>query len=293
MSMVQDKGLNEGGEHFDTPERLGEILVRIGALSPADVDKIVELQQNSGLPFGQIAIDKNFASQRDVQVALARQFNYVQMLSGDSPNVSSELVLALKPFEKDAETFRFLRGRLMTSLLDKDERTIAITGSENKVGASYVAANLAISMAQLGRRTLLIDTNLRRPRVKRLFGIENSFGLSEVLVGRASASSVIMSNMLENLSILCSGNVPPNPQELLGGRAFKELFEELASIYDVIVADTPGGAHIADASFVWSHCKNVVMVVRQDDSGYDTVAGVADMIDECGANLVGCVLNDF
>lgn len=289
--MAQDNPIKDSGQFYELADRLGDILVEMGAITPSDVDKIVQVQQKTGASFGQIAVERRFVSQRDVQVALSRQFNYAQLLDGDWPNVSKELVIALKPFERDAEVFRFLRGRVVTSHIDKGEPCIAVTGAETKVGTSYVAANLAVSLAQLGRRTLLLDANLRRPRIRRIFAIENKFGLSEVLVGRVSASAVIMSNLVENLSVLCAGNVPPNPQELLGGRQFKDLFEELAGHYDVIVVDTSGGPQIADASFVWSHCRNILLVARRHTSSFDNVQSVADMATECGAKIIGCVLN--
>ena len=291
--MAQDNVIKDSRQFYELADRLGDILVEMGALTPTDVDKIVQVQQKTGASFGQIAVERRFVSQRDVQVALSRQFNYAQLLDGDMPNVSKELVIALKPFERDAEIFRFLRGSVVTSHIDKGEPYIAITGAEAKVGASYVAANLAVSLAQLGRRTLLIDANLRRPRIRRIFGIDNKFGLSEVLVGRVSASAVIMSNLIENLSVLCAGNVPPNPQELLGGRQFKELFEELAGHYEVIVADTTGGPQIADASFVWGHCRNVLMVARRHSSSFDNVQALADMTKDCSAKVIGCVLNSY
>jgi protein-tyrosine kinase len=291
--MAQDNPLKEGGQFYELADRLGDILVEMGALTTGDVDKIVQLQQKTGASFGQIAVERRFVSQRDVQVALSRQFNYAQLLDGDWPNVSKELVIALKPFERDAEVFRFLRGRLVTKVIDKGGSAIAVTGAETKVGASYVAANLAVSLAQLGRRTLLLDANLRRPRIRRIFAIETKFGLSEILVGRVSPSAVIMSNLVENLSVLCAGNVPPNPQELLGGRQFKELYEELAGHYEVLIIDTSGGPQIADASFVWSQCHNVLMVARRHVSQFENVESVADMATECGAQVVGCVLNNY
>jgi chain length determinant protein tyrosine kinase EpsG len=291
--MAQDNPLNDKGQFYELADRLGDILVEMGALTPGDVDKIVELQQKTGASFGQIAVERRFVSQRDVQVALSRQFNYAQLLDGDWPNVSKELVIALKPFERDAEIFRFLRGRLITTVFDKGSNAIAVTGAESKVGTSYIAANLAVSLAQLGRRTLLLDANLRRPRIRRVFAIETKFGLSEVLVGRVSPSAVIMSNLIGNLSVLCAGNVPPNPQELLGGRQFKELYEELAGHYDVMIIDTSGGPQIADASFVWAHCRNVLLIARKHVTQFDSVEGVADMANECGAKLVGCVLNSY
>jgi chain length determinant protein tyrosine kinase EpsG len=293
MKVPQENPIKDGGEFYELADRLGDILVEMGSITPGDVDKIVQVQQKTGASFGQIAVERRFVSQRDVQVALSRQFNYAQLLDGDWPKVSKELVIALKPFERDAEIFRFLRGRIITSHIDKGEPCLAVTGAERMVGASYVAANLAVSLAQLGRRTLLLDANLRCPRIRRIFAIETKFGLSEVLVGRVSPSAVIMSNLIENLSILCAGNVPPNPQELLGGRQFKELFEELSGPYDVIIADTSGGPQIADASFVWSHCRNVLLVARRDVSSFENAQAVADMARECSAKVIGCVLNSY
>ena len=291
MNLADNRSKDD--DYAEMPNRLGDILVEMGALQPSDVDKIIELQQATGASFGQIAVERRFATQRDVQVALSRQFKYSQLLDGDWPNVSKELVIALRPFERDAEVFRFLRGRLINTLFDKGSGGLAITGAEAKVGASYIAANLAVSLAQLGRRTLLIDANLRRPRIRRIFAIDNKFGLSEALAGRVSARAVVMSNLVENLSVLCAGNVPPNPQELLGGRAFKELYEEFASTYETIILDTSGGPQIADSAFVWSQAKNVLLVARRNESQFDNVEGVADMAAECGAKIVGCVLNDF
>jgi Mrp family chromosome partitioning ATPase len=98
---------------------------------------------------------------------------------------------------------------------------------------------------------------------------------------------------MENLSVLCAGNVPPNPQELLGGRKFKELYEELSGNYDTIIVDTSGGPQIADASFVWSQCHNILLVARKNMSQFDNVEGVADLAEETGAKIIGCVLNAF
>lgn len=283
----------DGGQFYKLADRLGDILVEMGAMSPGEVDQVVQVQCESGGSFGQLAVERRFVSQRDVQVALSRQFNYLHLLDGDRPNISSELVIALKPFERDAEIFRFLRGRILTAHIDKGEPWLAVTGAESKVGTSYIAANLAVSLAQLGRRTLLLDANLRRPRLRRLFAIETKFGLSEILVGRVAPSAVIASNLMENLSVLGAGTVPPNPQELLGGRQFEELFDDLAARYDVIIADTTGGAQIADAAFVWRHCRNVLAVARRHASSYEHVRGIAGTATGSGAKVVGCVLNEF
>lgn len=275
-------------------ERIGEILVRMGALAPTDVDRVVELQAKTGGSFGHVAVRQSLVTVDQVRAALAYQFGYVSAQGADIPTgMSNELIMLFDSMGRNAERIRILRSHLMIHHFQNGERTLAVTGVGRGSGASYVAANLATSIAQLGRRVLLVDTNLRAPRLRDLFGIESNVGLSDALAGRASIDSVLMSNLIENMAILPAGTIPPNPQELLGSPRFQELMAQLKTVFGVIILDTCGEEGIADADQVWNESRNVLLVARQGRSRYALAQHMAESVRAMGGNVVGTVINNY
>jgi len=196
---------------------IGAILIDTGRLTPESAERILKLQKEQGLRFGDAAIQLGLLTETDIQRALSRQYDYPYLMPGDD-RVSEEVVAAFKPFSPIVEQLRALRSQLMLRWIDAEagHKTLAVVSAGRGEGRSFTAANLAVVFSQLGERTLLIDADLRNPRQHQLFNLENRIGLSSVLAGRAELpETIVRIPGLIDLSVLPAGATPPNPQELL------------------------------------------------------------------------------
>ena len=273
---------------------IGMVLIEAGRLTPDGAERILRLQREEGLRFGDAAIRLGLLSVADVQFALSRQFHYPYLARGHSA-VSEELVAAYDPFGTRAESLRALRSQLTLRWFDNDpaRKALTIVSAARKEGRSFVAANLAVVFAQLGERTLLIDADLRHPRQHELFGLQNHVGLSAVLAGRGGPETVQHVPSLPKLSVLPAGALPPNPQELLAGPIFPELLHQLAEQVDVILLDSPAAADTADAQILAVRSGAALIVARTNATRMWRVQGVTDSVVQARATIVGSVLNDF
>ena len=279
----------------DADERaIGALLVQAGKLGPEDVDRILQAQRDDGQRFGAAGMALGLLRQADVDFALSQQFDYTYLRRGES-KVSDEVVSAYQPFGRQVEALRALRAELMLRWFDGDpaRKTLAVVSEGAKEGRSYVAANLAVVFAQLGGRTLLIDTDLRNSRQHELFGLDNRVGLSSVLSGRAGPEAIQRIPSLENLSVLPAGALPPNPQELLTRPMFGHLLRELAGHVDMILLDSPPAADSADAQTLAMRAGAALVVVRKNGSRMARVQHVAQSVKRTKCTVVGAVLNDF
>ena len=273
---------------------IGALLMDAGRITPEAAERIIKLQKDKNLRFGEAAIELGLLSEGDIQHALSRQFEYPYLMPGDT-SLSQEVVAAFKPFSPAVERLRALRSQLILRCLgsDSENRSLAIVSPENGEGRSYLAANLAVVFSQLGERTLLVDADLRRPRQHQLFCLGNQPGLSAVLSGRAEPESVIsrIPNLL-GLSVLAAGAVPPNPQELLGRPAFIELLNSINRDFDVVIIDTPAASKYADAQTIAVRAGSTLMLARKNRSSLTEIAELSRNLQQSGASLVGSVLND-
>ena len=273
---------------------IGALLVRAGKLTPAQVNQVLQGQKDSGLLFGDEAIRLGFVRPRDVEQALARQFEYPHLIAGQS-KVRREVVAAYSPLSAEVETFRAIRGQLMASWVASrdDRKAIAITSPTRGDGRSYVAANLAVVFAQLGERTLLIDADMRNPRQHDLFGVSNAVGLSSVLSGRAGAEAIVKLEDLVDLWLLPSGPKPPNPGDLVGRGAFSMQMQHAERTYDVVIVDTPAADVGGDAQSVARSTRGALIVVRKDRTRLEVVQSLTERFCSAGIDVVGAVLNDL
>ena len=284
-----------GGPALRTGNRsIGVILVDAGRLKIEDVERVLSVQREQRLPFGDAAIQIGLLTQADIDFALARQFGYPYLLPGDSA-ISQELIAAYAPFSPQAEGLRALRSQLMLRWFDADpaHKALAIVSAERKEGRSFIAANLAVVCSQLGERTLLIDADMRNPCQHRLFGLGNHVGLSAVLTGRGSREAIVRIDSLLNVSVLPAGAPPPNPSELLGRPLFRQLLRELANEYDVILLDTPAAGETPDAMTISMYAGSALVVVRKNSARVWRVRGVVDGAVQANTTLVGSLLNDY
>ena len=199
-------------------------------------------------------------------------------------------IVEKKPKSISAESYRTLRTNIQYSSFDKEIRTIVVTSSEPGEGKSTVAGNLALSFAQSDKSTIIIDCDLRKPSLHKKFRISNMVGLSDILIGRKSLVEAV-NQYNENMHIITSGKIPPNPAEIIGSKAMERLIAELKEIYDVIILDSAPLQAVTDAQILSTKSDGTILVVRAEKTKSDSVASAKALLDKVNANVLGVVLN--
>lgn len=189
------------------------------------------------------------------------------------------------------EAYKQLRTNIRFCIRDQKCKKFCMTSSQAGEGKSITLLNLAISIAQTGKKVLLIDADLRRPAVARLLVEKASPGLSEVLLGEVSEEEAIRPGVYPNLDILFSGEIPPNPSEILSSERFLELIEAGAERYDYILVDTPPVNVVTDACVVANLLDGVLLLVREGRASKDDVRQAINNLQLTGANVLGYILN--
>lgn len=274
---------------------IGTLLIQAGRLTLEDAEAILQLQREKGLRFGDAAIQLGVLTQSDIEFAVSRQFDYSYLVRGES-NVSETVIAAYAPRSPQANAISALRSQLVLRWFDgiPAGKSLAIISAERGEGRSYITANLAVAFSQLGQKTLLIDADLRNPSQHTLFGLDNRNGLSAMLSGRGGAEAVIQNvGGLNNLSILPSGVVPPNPLELLARPLFPQLLRELEQEFEVILLDSPSSSDYADAQTIAVRAGAALIVARKNATRMWQVRGVSEAVNHASATVIGTVLNDF
>lgn len=200
------------------------------------------------------------------------------------------LVVATAPRTPQAEAFRTLRTNASFLYPDSDTGIFVVTSSGPGEGKSTTAANLAISFAEAGSRVVLIDADLRLPRVAANFGIEGAVGLTDVLVGRVSANEVLQRWGQGTLFLLPSGTPPPNPAELLGSPAMETLLNDLSAAFDIIIIDAPPVLLVTDAAVVSRFATGAMMVAASGTTPAPRLRDAVKSIESVGAHVLGTVM---
>jgi capsular exopolysaccharide synthesis family protein len=191
-----------------------------------------------------------------------------------------------------AEAFRTLRTNVLFSAATPGCRSIAVTSTGPGEGKTLVASNLAIGFATAGQRVLLLDADMRRPRLHDVLTGAQEPGLSNVLVGNTSAGDALRKTAVPNLYVLTAGRIPPNPAELLGSRAFKELLASIRERFDWIVIDTPPVMAVTDPNIVASLTDGVVFVIGAEMTSYRIARRALQQLEHAHAAFAGAVLNN-
>lgn len=270
---------------------MGAWFVETGRLSPPEAERIHAHQSKTGQLYGEAGIEMGLLAPQDVLGALAVQFGHVHLPR--NAGLGSELLAAWQPDHPTVETLRTLRSQLMLRWFENDARhaALAVVSPGRHEGRSFISANLAVLFSQLGRRTLVIDANLRDPRQHRIFGMTGRIGLSAILAGRAGIEAVVDLPVLPGLSLLPAGTQPPNPQELLARPDFSRLLSALRSSFDVILVDTPAYGDCSESGTIAARCGAAMVVACRDSSSMPQIAQVTGSLREFGVTLVGAVLN--
>jgi len=278
-----------GPAEADRP--IGVILVDWGRLTQENAQRILDFQKKAGLPFGEAGIAMGLLTEEDVRQVLSLQFGHTDL--PEETTFGMDLIAARQPQSLAVEHLRGLRSQLMLRWFENDARqaALAVVSPGSGEGRSYIAANLAVLFSQLGKRTLLIDADLRKPRQHRIFGLPGRIGLSAVLAGRAGWEAVNEIPALPDLSVLPAGALPPNPQELLARAGFARLIAAMRSSYDVILIDTPAATTCADAGTIAVRAGAALMLACRDRSSVPRLANLTEDLRQFGVTIVGAVLN--
>jgi succinoglycan biosynthesis transport protein ExoP len=271
---------------------LGEIFRETRKLDADQIESILAHQREHGVLFGEAAVALKLVDGSDVLWALSRQFHYPYALEGRK-QFNAELITATTPFSSVSETFRSIRSQLIRRFeQDPERRALAVVSADGDDGKTFVAANLAIAFSQLGRRTLLIDADMRSPRLHKVFGIDNSRGLSSILSGRLSARVLTPVTDLPSLFVLPVGVAPPNPLELLESPAFGLLIRELLGKFDHVIVDSPSAITGADAGVIAARCGAFLSVARQGRTRMDSMFELVHSLRDSSTQSLGFVLNE-
>lgn len=199
-------------------------------------------------------------------------------------------VVEKKPHSAAAESYRTLRTNIQYSSFDESLKTIVITSSIRGEGKTITAGNLALSLANDNKRVILLDCDLRNPSIHKRFMISNKEGISEVIVGKAPLESVIR-NVTKNLSIITTGNIPPNPSEMLGSKYMEIVLKKLRENYDYVILDTPPILVVTDGQVLSSKVDGTILVVRAEKTKKDSIVNAKKLLDKVKANFIGAVFN--
>jgi len=201
------------------------------------------------------------------------------------------LLTEAAPKSRVAEAFRTTRSNLSFVSVDQPARALLVTSASAGEGKTFMATNLAITIARGGKEVILVDTDLRRPGLHKVFDIDNTEGVSSVLVGARDLDGVLKSTDIEGLRIVPSGPLPPNPVELLASDRMAQLCELLVSRADFVLYDSPPAIMVSDAATLASRLDGVILVVEQGGPSRKLVTDCRDLLIRAHGRIVGAVLN--
>ncbi len=193
----------------------------------------------------------------------------------------------------ESEAYRTLRTNIQFSSVDKPVRTLLVTSSGPGEGKSTTASNLAMVLAQTGQRVVLVDTDLRRPVMHKIFGVPNNVGMTTALLSgdRVALEGHLQPTGADNLQLLTSGPIPPNPSELLGSHRMAHLVEVLSEQADVVIFDSPPVLAVTDAAVLGRQMDGVLLVVEAGETREQALAHSVSELQKTGANILGVALN--
>jgi capsular exopolysaccharide synthesis family protein len=237
--------------------------------------------------------DQGLRSEEDITLALATPIlGSVPHMEGRPNPLAVGRKMDLEPASDAAETYRTIRTAVFFGTPDRESRTILVSSPQEGEGKSTFASNLAIAMAQTGKRVILVDADLRRPIQHRVFESKPGAGLSSVLTGGEPLDKAIQPSGVAGLDLLPSGPVPSNPAEILNSQPFTEALEELSVRYDHVVIDSPPVLMFADARILAAVCSVSILVLHATSSTRKGAAAAKLALEAVGGHLLGVVVND-
>ena len=205
----------------------------------------------------------------------------------------SRIISIKNPKSPIAEAYRGIRTSIEFSNLDKNLQVITVTSSMQNEGKSTVMANLAVSFANLDKKVLIMEGDLRNPSVHRMFNISNIKGLTDILLQNKVFEDCVHCTDVKNLHVLTCGAIPPNPSEMLSSKKIRDFIKSLREYYDYIFIDAPPIGIVTDAGIISTFTDGCIFVVGAGDADIEMAKVSKERLEKVGANILGVVLNKF
>ena len=270
---------------------IGALLFERGRLTQDNIEQVLRVQKAQQVRFGTAAQQLGLLTAADVEHALAQQFHALCLAPGQGA-FAAQLVAAYDPLGSTADSLRGMRSHLLAKGYGANRKTLAITGGDDGQGHgnSLLAANLAVLFAQLDKQVVLIDANLRAERQQTIFNANRSAGLADILADRAGMNAVAPVDGLPGLSLLVAGTLAPNPAELLGRGAFRELHAALLQKFDLVIIDTCGFGANGEALALARDIDGAIISAQCDHTRCDDLSAIAARMTQAGIDVLGTVL---
>jgi len=233
-----------------------------------------------------------FSAEETVLLEEARRKHRTRLAKGVD---EQHMIDSLKVFTSNdivVEAYRTFRTNLLVRMKQEGVKSFLFTSASPQEGKSTVVANLGIALANAGKKTILVDMDLRNPVLHRFMGIDNSVGLSSIVLDGGEPDAIISHTVFDRLHLLTSGPVPPNPAELLSSSTVRELLASLAEEFDVVLADAPPVIGLTDAVVIGTILGNAFIVVRAGRTSRQQTSGAVRMLENVGCRVLGAVLNE-
>ncbi|MFZ6849416.1 polysaccharide biosynthesis tyrosine autokinase [Undibacterium sp. RuRC25W] len=271
--------------------RLGDLFLQKGLLTSEQVEQIATEQRQKKLRFGDAALSLGFLTQVEIDSALGEQFGFgsKELINGSA---DEKLRFFHFPFSKESEEIRRLRSELLLKFSLQDRIHVALVSASPNEGKSYMAASLAIALSQVGRRTLLVDADLRSGDLHSLFALGAPDGLSSVLAGRIALKEALIP-LMPNLHILPAGPRAPNPLEILRVPRIRELLDACHEQFDAVIFDTYTSSLASDAQMVAHQVGYVLLMAQKDTTLLSDLRQTKSDMQAAGVQVIGTVFNQF
>lgn len=268
---------------------LRDTLLRLGRLNDEAVERIQTLQREMNAPFAKAASKLGLLTRDDIETAIGVQHGFIREGEGEG-RVPAGLVIVRRPQSREAEQFRALRTRLLTSREGEAIGLFAVASFGTHEGADHIAFNMAASFAQLRKRVLILDSDLRRTRLSGAFAVEHGPGLRETLLGACDIRKAIRPSIVQNLSVLTAGAPDKDGHELLASEALRLTLEYLRCAFDVVIVMTAPFGPVADAQFVWAAAEKAFVVSRRHHDRLPELKELNAALRHAGAGVLGAAL---
>jgi len=283
----------------------GNVIIIDPAIRPFEPSKpnrklivIIGLILGLGIGFGFAFIkdfmDNTVQTPEDIQKKNITVLGWIPKIEGIATNKEFEFIIAKKSDSIYSEAFRALRTKIQFAKIDKKRiNTIHITSSTPAEGKTTVAANIAGSFAQTNRKTIIVDCDLRKPRMHKVFGGQRYPGFTDYFLGNIDFESIIHSSELPNLDYITAGTIPPNPSEILGSEQMMAFIEKLKGIYDLVVIDSPPIIAVTDSEILSRIADASILVAAAGETDIELMTKAADLMQHENKSFIGVVLNKF
>lgn len=201
------------------------------------------------------------------------------------------LITFNNPKSPISEAYRVLRTNIQYSSIDKPLKMLTITSSGPGEGKTTTAINIAITFVQAGNRVLVIDGDLRKPKVHKIMGLDNQNGLTNILASKGDYTKYVKKCEIEGLDIITCGAIPPNPSELLASNQMKQLMQRIREDYDLVIIDAPPVGNVTDAAIISTIVDGTILVAASGTVEIDNIKRSKELLQKVNANIIGVVLN--